>query len=245
MARFDRSIVSRRVRSNAVWAGIGAALLLYFGYSTVFLSSDAWTVRAGALVIQYTLKAGGWALALATAWLATGMRPALRFDAVVSVLIGVGFLSGGALLLVAGPDLQSMLYVVFAVMFLGAGRNSWREHALLSRTEAVTSGVELLSGLVVPPPDNDSPRPGASRPTRLQKQARASEAAPARPRLPQSPGHPVAEESRDRGPDPDLAADPPPNAPTAKDADASPLPDGFLAQFAPPETPAEDEESSG
>ena len=112
------AIVKQQTRSTAASAGISAALMLYFGYSSFFVDS------AGGMTLEYTLKVGGWAMAVSALGLLTGMGLALLFDALASMVVGLGFL-GCAALLLPGGDLQGLLCGVFGFMFISSGLRSW------------------------------------------------------------------------------------------------------------------------
>ena len=208
----DSATIRQRVRATAVWAGIGAALLLYFGYTYIFFSSDEPAARIGTVILQNTLQLGGWALVVATVGLAVGMRQALIYDAVVTALIGLCFVTGGVLWLVAGVGFQGLLYVVFGVVFVSAGRNSWREYAWVSAAAAVPSVAGGESAVWTPEEAAPPSPPTGSLAGRLMERTRGAAEAPPPS---ESPSAPEA---------PEPAAPAPP--------DDEPPPEGYLARFA-------------
>ncbi|MHC4092241.1 MAG: hypothetical protein ACYSVY_18545 [Planctomycetota bacterium] len=233
-------MIKQRVRSVALWAGIAAVLMLYFGYRTAFFSSSE-SERIAALILEYTLKVGGWGMAVSAAWLLTGMPRALLADAVASVAIGVCFVAGGLLYLFPSMSLVGILYPVFGIMFIGSGRNNWREYAALAPSTATeqtdrydpqfeqryaqaqeTQPEGSLAGRLMQrtrdrehPAEESSPPPAPA----------ATESAPFSPPLPS----PVPQ------PDPDASqpgSSPAPEPASSEAADQEATPNGFLAHFA-------------
>ena len=227
---FDEQAVKQRIRATAWWAGVAAALLLYFGYQTFFLTGDHAAARIGATVLEYALKAGGWAMVVATVWLAIGMRQALLYDAVATALVGAAFFVGGGLLFVGSMSITAVLYVIFGVIFIGSGRRSWQEHQLLR----APSGVEPGWRQAVASPTGqdaraeqapDAPTDSLASRLRQRTQQAPQEPPPSSPPLPESAPPPT--------PEPPPPAPEPPREPKADTTSkADPAPDGFLAQFA-------------
>jgi len=232
----------------ALWAGIAAVMLLYFGYRTAFLSSTP-AERIGASLLTYTLKFGGWSMVLATAWLLTGMRAALLADAVACAGIGLGLLSGGLLYLSPDLNLVGVLYPVVGVVFLGSARTGWREYQLLGgpSAEGATAGADAaredrhaaaspavadsapgsLTGRLIEqrrerkgvPRSVAELSPSESRRSAAVEQVPASVPSPPAPLIPPAPVVPPSA--------PETAG--PPAAPPEQNEDS---PEGFLAQFA-------------
>ncbi len=208
MPSVGASTIRQRVRGLAIWAGVGAALLLYFGYAYGFVyPADDRAAQVGALLLAGALKGGGWAMAGATLWLATGRRAALIGDAVVTALVGLLFAVGGALWLVSGVNLQGVLFVVFGAIFVQSARGSWREYGLLGDWPDI--GAPAATSASAEPADC-FPEP----PEALASQLMAR----------------VGQEA-------DLPDATPPAAPTPADADEEPAPEGYLARFGPQDRP--------
>jgi hypothetical protein len=137
------------IRRAAFWPFIAAVLLLYFGFSggDWVITSTSTTYKVGAYCVIYAMKAGGVALALVTLILLLGLPLGLALDAVAAVLIGAAFLIGGGLMGLRG-DMQGLLYVVFGIVFIAAGRNSFGEYRRISPSHRVTTagGLPLFGG---------------------------------------------------------------------------------------------------
>jgi len=254
MSDYDPASIKQRIRSAALWPGIAAALMLGFTYS-----SGGWAPGSiqtvGQHVFVYTLKFGGWTMAAAALWLLTGMRPALAFDAVAAVIIGVLFVLSGVLMFSSG-GMQPIIDVIFGAMFIGSGRQNWRQYVLLG--PAAGPGQERRS------PDGYDPQfgqryaaaqqesPSDSLAGRLMQRSRDQSDAPAEPAPPSetpatSPtGAAPALEPYPPTPDPPHVVPPePPPVPgpqidQADPADDGSTPDGFLAQFAEKKDPPDE-----
>ncbi len=126
------SRVAARVRQNTVSAGIAAALLLYFSYGggrfNVPDGDDA--VAIGGAILIHTLKLGGFAMLAAAIWSASGSRHALIFDGLCSMIVGVLFIVSGAMMMIGGGG--GVLYIIFGVMFIVAGKRNASEWAALA-----------------------------------------------------------------------------------------------------------------
>jgi hypothetical protein len=138
------------IRNTAFWAFIAAVLLLYFGFQlkppSSMEESGAWLI--GGNVLVYVMRIGGFALVLAGMLLVLGVRIGLALDGAFSILIGLGMAIGGALLLIEGGA-NHILYVIFGVIFIFAGRSSLLEYRRLGvETARNTSaaGLTLFGG---------------------------------------------------------------------------------------------------
>ena len=220
--------VKQRIRGTAIWSAVAAGLMLYYTYSgggwdkSKIESISVW-------MFVLTLELGGWAMALSTLLLLTGIRPALAFDAVASAVIGLFLLASGLLMFSLG-GLQPVLNVVFGVIFIGAGRRSWQEHQLLR----APSRIEPEWRQAVASPTGQDARaeqapdaPTDSLASRLRQRTQQA------PQEPPPPSPPVPESAPPPAPEPPPPAPEPPSEPTADTTSkADPAPDGFLAQFA-------------
>ncbi len=212
----SQSLGAAAVRQNAMSAGIGAALLLFYGFFQLGMPTGDDQFAIGNLLTFYAMRGGGVLMAISALWSMTGMKEALLFDAVVSVLVGVG-LTGGTLLMVTvdgGMPVipNGVLYCIFAVMFVRAGINNGQTWALMWRNAQATQGAPPLAtpliqssvqAMATPsskPTHPPTPAPLASQPVAIE---------------------PVAIEPAPVAPDP-IAPDP-----------IEPPPEGFLAAFAP------------
>jgi drug/metabolite transporter superfamily protein YnfA len=109
------------IRRQAVWALIAALVLLYYGYREY--APDERTLSR---VFAATLRYGGIAMVVAAAALATGTKWGLLVDGVVSLLVGAGLAYTGVSLVMAGVNLESVLILIFAYLFLSSGWRSFR-----------------------------------------------------------------------------------------------------------------------
>lgn len=131
-AATDASLAAARVRKNVLNAAIAAALMLYFAYSGggyIMPEGDDAIAVGGAIFIR-TLKLGGFAMLAASLGSLTGVRHALLFDGVCSMIIGLLFCASGVLMMIGGGG--GVLYIVFGVMFLVAGARNASEWAALA-----------------------------------------------------------------------------------------------------------------
>jgi hypothetical protein len=217
-AYLDKQGIQQRVRSAALWAGIAAAIMLWYYYPRV-----SWTLpednpqRIGGQVLLFTLLYGGWAMVVSTVFLLTGAVQALLVDAVAAALSG-GLLVVSGLLLFAGGGMQPLLYVIIGALFVHSGLNAWREFRTLSPLTLTGAGdtrYEILGpGLAPPAGEVPEPQPTAVERLRNRQQNPAYEAQPA--------SEPAEENRMDAD-----AGDAEESAPT----DPEPTPEGFLAQF--------------
>ena len=115
--------LTRHVRQAGTSAAIGAALLLYFGFTfhlvtpvTETLGTQSWWL------FYHTLRIGGVFLGVVTTWLWTGHAPALLVDGVLSALIGAIFiLTGIGMFLSDGDITQPFVNALCGMMFISAG----------------------------------------------------------------------------------------------------------------------------
>ncbi|NOS99546.1 MAG: hypothetical protein HOP29_02845 [Phycisphaerales bacterium] len=125
--------VAARVRHNTASAAIAAALLLYFGFASGYVYPQAAGMfDAGGRIFIRTLQIGGCAMLLSAVASYTGLSLALLFDGVGSLLIGLS-LAVSTLLMVADGGGGSILYGLFAAMFVIAGVRNIRDWAAFSR----------------------------------------------------------------------------------------------------------------
>ncbi len=116
-----------QAKDNAIWAGVAALLMLYFGWGSglVGISDDAF-YNATVAVFVWMLRIGGICMLVVTGVCLLGLRVGLLLDAGVSGLCGlVLVLCGGYWTLHDGFGLQDVLYIVFGFMFLGTARSHW------------------------------------------------------------------------------------------------------------------------
>ncbi|HUU86082.1 MAG TPA: hypothetical protein VM243_21500 [Phycisphaerae bacterium] len=135
MPYIDPAECKRRVRSTALWAGLAAVIMLFFGYRGGWELPEANPMRAGSMLFVYTLKIGGWVMLVEALLLWTGIRAALVCDGVVTTLIGMLLVLGG-LLMTPGSLWQALLFIVFGLLFISSGLRSWREGRALFETSA-------------------------------------------------------------------------------------------------------------
>jgi len=252
MSQYDPAMSRKRVRSAALWPAIAAALMLYFAYS-----GGGWIVRGegafriGGQLFVHTLEIGGWAMAAAALWLLAGMRPALFFDAVAVVIIGALLIVSGGLM-ISGGGLQPILNIIFGVMFIGSGRQNWREYRLLSGDRADRAADEYDPDFEQRYAAAQDEQAGGSLPGRLMQRSRDRAQTPAESVPPTEPATagpavvsplpspPTPQTPPDPAPEP--RQPPAPKSAPSQAANEQPAPDGFLAQFAddkdPPDEPA-------
>ncbi len=127
--------VRSAVRSNAVWVGPAALLMLYFGVYRGLGADplEGWATRlkVGSWVVYYTMRIGGGMMLLSALFCLTGSRRALLFDAFASVCIGLALAVSGVLL---GFDtgMRFLLLIFFGVLFIHSGYRSWRQYHSLA-----------------------------------------------------------------------------------------------------------------
>ena len=137
------------IRKQATWAAISAAILLYFGMQG-FVSTEeaAFATR----ILEFTLKAGGCAMALAAVLLMTGMPFALLYDGVMSMLIGAGLgLAAVALFVGVGSiEFSGVFQLIFGYFFISSGRRSWQEYTAINPLFVSADGQEPAHGRADP-----------------------------------------------------------------------------------------------
>jgi hypothetical protein len=120
-----------RLRSNAPFTLMTAALMLYFGWVAPARGVSASAFYNTTVDILYgTLRFGGLAMLAVAAGYFAGWKPTRWLNAAVSGACGLVLLLVGAYWLIdAGlASLQSLLLVVFGVMFLRDAASAWRSH---------------------------------------------------------------------------------------------------------------------
>ncbi len=130
-----RRFVASRVRSNTLWAGIAAALMLYFGWGEWLIPAKGALYETAARGLIYTLKVGGVLLAIAAAVCLSGLRIGLLLDGVLSAAIGVSLALTGIIMFAHG-DSPGILYAIFAVLFIVAGHRALAEWRALRSARA-------------------------------------------------------------------------------------------------------------
>ena len=210
---------SSHVRAQAFYAGIAAALMLYFSYSSAGWTGDpTWATHT----IDLALLWGGWALAGTTVLLLIGFVWALAIDAVVTGLAAAGFLAGGLGLTVAFGGMTGFLYIIFGLMFASAARHGWQMFRYLTAS-GIPAGTGVEAGQFDPGDvhaDGDAP---SSPWTEELAPGRAEKA------VFDAPSPPPPTTNR---PEPEPEPEPP----------SEPPPDGYLAQFAKPSQPPPDQQ---
>jgi hypothetical protein len=122
--------MNRKAKDNALWIGIVAVLMLYFGWGVGLVGiSDNAFYNTTVDIFYWMLKIGGICLLAAAILCFAGLRIGLLLDAVVSAVCGLIMVSCSAYWLIdEGVNLQYVLYVLFGVMFLNAARRSWSSY---------------------------------------------------------------------------------------------------------------------
>ena len=127
----QRAHVASVVRGNVWSVAIGAALLCYYGFKALATPEGTDLFSRSNLLFFHTVRIGGLALAVLAVWCWLGKPLALAVDGVVSVLIGVLFiLSGGGMLIDSGGSIgfNTILIMLFGMMFFGSGRRNWQTY---------------------------------------------------------------------------------------------------------------------
>lgn len=127
--------IAARTRAAALHTAIGAAILLYLGYSYSEPSREdlaGWSLW----ILFQTLRIGGIVSATAAILLMTGWRHALLIDGIIACAVGVilivtalGWMSGGL-------NIQAIVSVIGGMMFASSGWRSAREYFLYSAASA-------------------------------------------------------------------------------------------------------------
>ncbi len=218
-----------RVKNNVVNASIAAFLLIYFGFFSLLLivpetlADHAW--NAFVRVVQV----GGIVSALAAILCTTGRLFALAFDGITSILIGLAMV---VCLLLQFSDGVSILYLLFAALFVASGFRDTKDFVQYSRLVADSSGpsppTPPTAGVTAPL----SPQPDGD----VGHQGREISEYATTPIIERPPA-PVAVET----PPPDPPAPEPIPDPQPEPARDEPAPDGFLASFAPDDDENDDD----
>ena len=113
-----------QVRRQALWAGIAACVMLYFGLSAGF--SD----NLSGEVLRYTLVYGGVCMAASALLLLSGQRVALFFDGMVAMAVGGALILSGLLWFgyLRTIDLTGILGLVFGYLFFTSGLRNYKDY---------------------------------------------------------------------------------------------------------------------
>lgn len=167
-----RRSVAGAVRSNAIWAAISAALFYWFGYYGAGTPLEEGTVFAyGAWTLIYTLRIFCIVFAVIAALCLTGEPWVLLVDGIASLLAGFGLLLSGVMEMSGGGGMNSMLIVIFGVVFMAAGKRLFGEYQtlmLLSNQAGAVAGDDRrppappfegrgVPAPIGPPPDELTP----------------------------------------------------------------------------------------
>jgi hypothetical protein len=133
----QRAAFRQRVRGTAFWAIIGGGLMLYFGIGPWVIPTISPLYTAAAQAYIWTLRIGGGAMIAVAALCLTGWSLALLVDAVACAWIAMVLALTGAVFLSNG-ETNGLLSLVFAIMFGGAGRQSW--NTFLARPRPTGTG---------------------------------------------------------------------------------------------------------
>lgn len=131
--------VESHIRRNASAAGFLAGLFILFGFCGVFgpPSGDGLFFYGDSL-FQLTLRLGGIALAVVAVWSSIGTPAALAADAVTSMAIGIGLMTGAVLMVIGdGSILTNLLYFVCGIIFMTSGLRLWSEYSSLPREKKI------------------------------------------------------------------------------------------------------------
>jgi len=162
-SRYDeehRAHTAAVVRRNVWPAAIAAVLMCYFGFQVLLKPEGTDLFARSNWIFYHTLRIG---------WCWLGMGAALAVDAVVSILIGVLLiLSGGGMLIDGGAGINTILVIVFGMMFFSSGRYNWRTYRHLSAGGRVVSEVYTETfqppAQAAPPVARESEKPPADEP---------------------------------------------------------------------------------
>ena len=132
---------SALVRRHAGSAAFAAARMLFFGFAYLAKPDGTDLFARAWLVLYYTLRLGGIAMAAIAVWLWTGNRSALAADAAVAAAVGVLLILTGLGMLAAGGDsLQMIINVVCGWMFFSSGLRNGREYLALRALSGQETG---------------------------------------------------------------------------------------------------------
>ena len=206
------AIDPRTVRSQALWAAIAAAMMLYIGF-TYSLAVDAFPAQ----LLFMTLRYGGIAMAVSAVLLLTGWPAALMIDGVFAMIIGAALALAGALWIIEirTVDLQPILHLVFGYLFFTSGLRGFRDYCKLG--EITASAAEEVVTATAPGHATGTPTDPPSESLATKLRAAQSNEAPA----------PAGSSSADPP-----RIEPPPAAPSNEVRET---PEGYLSSFAPEE----------
>ncbi len=207
---------SALVRRHAGSAAFAAALMLFFGFAYLAKPDGTDLFARAWLVLYYTLRLGGIAMAAIAVWLWTGSRFALAADAAVAATVGVLLVLTGLGMLAAGGDsLQMIINVVCGWMFFSSGLRNGREYLELRRVNGQETGLTLQAHV---------PSPA----TRLRGQTKNEVVAATSPENGQAGSEAAADETQAAANETQAGAEE-----TQKPATPEPPPpEGYLASFA-------------
>jgi len=125
--RFDVAAQLRQTATSAFIAGVLMLLFGYYLYSGNYRGvTDSQVYNASVVVFVWTLLVGGAAMLLSAVLCLLQSRWALLFDAVATGSIGALLLVIGVIQITSGgADLNTILMLVFGVMFLRSASISW------------------------------------------------------------------------------------------------------------------------
>ena len=137
-----------QVRGQALWAGIAACIMLYFGLRTG--SSD----NLSGDVLRYTLVYGGICMAVSTLLLLSGQRLALLFDGLVAMAVGGALILSGLLWFgyLRTIDLTGILGLVFGYLFFTSGLRNYKDYV---QSRPLASAASDLNSPEEPRPPGD------------------------------------------------------------------------------------------
>jgi hypothetical protein len=122
---------------------IGAALMLYVGFGRNLRGiSDSNLYNLSVDAFTWAMKIGGCLMAAMAVLLWAGWRHSLVADAVLAAAIGAVMLMCGGIWMMHS-DLQGMLLIIFAMLFLNSAKGSWEGHRAMMESVAST-GFEVL-----------------------------------------------------------------------------------------------------
>ena len=167
--------MNQHAKNNAMWVGIAALLMLYFGWfaGTVGVSDNEF-YNTTVDVFNWMLRIGGICLLIVAILCFARARIGLLFDAVISGIVGlIMTLCAAYWLACGGVVLQYLVYLFFGGLFLNAARGSWIAYAASGPESTVASsggrgwfGVKPLEP-PQPEPEPEPPHPASIRPKSL------------------------------------------------------------------------------
>lgn len=233
--RTPNQTIAAAVRSRALWPGIAAVLLCYFGF---FYYSGG--VTTGGWVLFYTLRLGGVAMAVSTLLLLTGWKTALAIDGIASMLIGGGLFASGVLM-ISGDTTQGLLNLVFGYMFVSSGWSGYNDWRWIAGSIPTNSGADnhFDPGFQSRYEQTRTQPPGDSLASQLLDRSRNPQPQddPEPSPSDQSPSDdPIDLADEAEQPEPDGLLKPEDATDQRRPPQPQDAPDGFLASFANPKT---------